>query len=115
MRDIDRRQLRDRLDAELAKAIEAIQHAQQSAATVELDQSSVGRISRIDALQQQALAQGLLERLLTRQRKLNAALDRFDSGIYGLCCACEANIEPERLNADPTVVFCQGCAVDRQQ
>jgi DnaK suppressor protein len=34
-------------------------------------------------------------------------LTRFDSDTYGMCCACQGDIEPERLNADPAVVFCQ--------
>lgn len=88
--------------------------AQQSAAPVELDQSCVGRVSRIDALQQQALAQGLRERLTIRKRKVEAALARLDSGTYGLCCACHSDLEPELLNADPAVVFCQECATARQ-
>lgn len=62
-------------------------------------------MSRIDALQQQALAQGLLERLVIRKRKIEAALARFDSGTFGLCCACQGDVEPERLNADPASVF----------
>ena len=107
-------QFRHRLLAEQQETIEAIQQAQQSAAPVELDQSSIGRVSRIDALQQQALAPGLLQRLVIRRRKVEAALTRFDSGTYRMCCACQGDIEPERLNADPAVVFCQECAAERQ-
>ncbi len=106
--------LRLRLLAEQKQTIEAMQQARQSAAPVELDQSSIGRVSRIDAIQQQALAQGLLQRLDIRRRKIEAALTRFDSGTYGMCCACQGNIEPERLSADPTVVFCLECAAERQ-
>lgn len=50
------------LENELQETLTAITQASQSTGTVELDQSSVGRLSRIDALQQQALAKGLLER-----------------------------------------------------
>jgi DnaK suppressor protein len=107
--------LRTRLDAELMKTIKAIQQAGQSAGTVELDQSSVGRVSRIDALQQQALAKGLLERLSVRKRRLEAALARIEAGTYGLCCGCHCDMEPERLNADPTVVFCSSCAEEREK
>ncbi|MDM7457063.1 MAG: TraR/DksA family transcriptional regulator [Aquabacterium sp.] len=110
---MDMEHFRVRLLMEQKETIGAIQQAQQSAAPVELDQSSVGRVSRIDALQQQALAQGLLERLTIRKRKVEAALARLDSDTYGLCCACHGNLEPERLNADPAVVFCQECAAAR--
>lgn len=111
---MDMEQFRARLLIEQRETVEAIQQAQQSAAPVELDQSSVGRVSRIDALQQQAIAQGLRERLIIRKRKVEAALARLDSGTYGLCCACQSDLEPERLNADPAVVFCQECATERQ-
>ncbi|XTI72624.1 TraR/DksA family transcriptional regulator [Acidithiobacillus sp. AC3] len=106
-------QFRARLLAEQRETVAAIQQAQQSAAPVELDQSSVGRVSRIDAIQQQALAQGFLERLSVRKRKIEAAMARIDAGTYGLCCACHDDIEPERLNADPAVVFCRECATGR--
>ncbi|MDP2677466.1 MAG: molecular chaperone DnaK [Rhodoferax sp.] len=111
---IDLEPLRERLQVELSKTIEAIQQARQSAAPVELDQSSMGRVSRNAALQQQALAQGVLDRLALRQRKLTAALDRCEAGSYGLCCACRGGMEPERLNADPAAVFCQECVTERQ-
>lgn len=112
--DLNLEHLRARLLVEQRETVEAIQQAQQSATPVELDQSSVGRVSRIDALQQQALAQGLMERMVIRRRKIEAALARLDSCTYGLCCACQSDLEPERLNADPAAVFCQECAAERQ-
>ena len=92
----------------------AIEHARAGASPVALDQSAIGRVSRIDAMQQQALAQNLLSRLTQRQRQLDAALERVEAGAYGLCCACHERIEPERLTADPAVVFCHGCATERR-
>lgn len=86
--------------------------AQRSAGTdvVELDQSSMGRVSRMDAMQQQAMAQATLQRLRTRQRKLEAALNRVAAGSYGLCCQCGETIEADRLQADAAAVFCPECA-----
>lgn len=112
--DVNMERLRNRLLAEQGETIEGIWQAHHSAAPVELDQSSMGRVSRIDALQQQALAQGLMERLVIRKRKIEAALARLDSSTYGLCCACHSDLERERLNADPAAVFCQECAAERQ-
>ena len=100
---MDMEQFRARLLIEERETVEAIQQAQQSAAPVELDQSSVGRVSRIDALQQQALAQGLRERLIIRKRKVEAALARLDSGTYGLCCACHIDLELSLIHiSEPT-------------
>ena len=76
---------------------------------VELDQARVGRLSRMDALQGQAMAQEATRR---RQRQLLAiegALRRIDAGEYGYCFACGESIGPGRLSADPTSTRCVGC------
>jgi len=54
--------------------------------TVILDPSSVGRLSRMDALQQQAMAAGWKETLLREQRRLEAARIRLGEGSFGVCC-----------------------------
>lgn len=105
---------RQRLEEEAAQLKRAMAQANESAATVMLDQSSVGRLSRMDALQQQAMAQDMQARLGRRQRMVEAALARIYAGTFGLCCQCEADIEPERLAADPAVVFCGECSRQRQ-
>ena len=110
---IDTEVFRQRLHDELRQIAETVAQAKSAASIVELDQSSVGRVSRIDALQQQALAQSMQERLHTRQRQIEAAMARIDNGIFGLCCACDADMEPDRLNADPATVCCMDCAEER--
>lgn len=77
--------------------------------TVQLDQSRVGRLSRMDAMQQQAMSQSLKDRLLRNRRRLEAALDRINDGSFGLCCRCEDELELERLENDPAVPFCADC------
>ena len=103
-----------RLRAELETVVTALAQAADSAATVELDQSSVGRVSRIDAIQQQAMAIGFQNRLLLRKRKLEAALDRIACERFGICCECQDELETERLEADPATVFCVACASQRE-
>ncbi|MBS4050123.1 MAG: hypothetical protein KGZ69_02845, partial [Methylomonas sp.] len=56
--------------------------------TVQLDQSRVGRLSRMDAMQQQAMSQSLKSRLLSNRRRLEAALERVNNGRFGVCCRC---------------------------
>lgn len=70
---------RERLRAELDELILSIGETTGAAATVELDQTRVGRLSRMDAMQQQAMAQNSRERLLGRQRRVEAALTRIDT------------------------------------
>lgn len=88
--------------------------AKQGAGTVTLDQSSVGRLSRMDALQQQAMAQAAVQRLVTQRRRVLAALDRVAQGRYGRCCECDGEVEPARLQFDPTALFCLECQAERQ-
>ena len=106
---------RERLNADLRQLLEGIAQAQAAAGTVALDQSSVGRVSRMDAMQQQAMAIGLQERLAVQKRKLEAALERIESGSYGMCCQCQAEMDAERLEADPAAVFCAACATERER
>lgn len=103
-----------RLAGEIQENLAAIEQAGQATGTVELDQSSVGRLSRTDALQQQALAKSLLERRKLRQRQLEAALSRLAAGSYGQCCECQEPLTPDGLKADPPVVFCASCAAARE-
>ena len=84
--------------------------ADQSAAVVELDQSKVGRLSRMDALQAQAMAKASSNRRQAMLVKITAALQRIDDGDYGLCRECDEAINPKRLEFDPTAVYCIECA-----
>ncbi|MEM7075028.1 MAG: TraR/DksA C4-type zinc finger protein [Pseudomonadota bacterium] len=79
-------------------------------ATVELDQQSVGRLSRMDALQTQAMAHATGARRAVERRRLEAALNRLDDGEYGFCEACGEHIAPGRLRLDPAVAICIDCA-----
>ena len=81
-----------------------------SAAVVELDQSKVGRLSRVDAMQAQAMAQAANQRRQHKLAGITAALRRIDDGGFGICGACDEPINPQRLAFDPTVTRCIDCA-----
>lgn len=104
---------RQRLLEALDKVEQSLSESRHAGETVVLDQSSVGRLSRMDAMQQQAMASELTERLQMAKRKTQAALNRLEAGTYGLCCECDEDIDPSRLENDPAVVFCRNCMADR--
>lgn len=104
---------RERLAMLMAQVEGDLAMAQESAGTVELDQSSVGRLSRMDALQQQAMAQASIQRLTVRKRRIVAALDRVACGTYGCCCECGGAVEADRLACDATTLFCADCQAER--
>ena len=78
--------------------------------TVHLDQQSVGRLSRMDALQGQALAKAGKERAERQLKMIEAALMRIDNDEYGECMECGEPINPKRLEIDPTSLYCIDCA-----
>lgn len=77
---------------------------------VELDQTAVGRLSRVDAIQAQQLALAAARRQQLEIRKVEAAIRRLERGGYGFCIACDEEIGPERLAADPATPTCIACA-----
>ncbi len=81
---------------------------------VQLDQASVGRLSRMDAMQGQAMAIETRRRREIQLRRIELALARIASGDYGTCQSCEADIDPRRLKIDPTASLCIACASARE-
>ena len=78
--------------------------------TVVLDQQSIGRLSRMDAMQRQAMAQAASRRRMERENRIRATLKRLDEDEFGYCQDCGEEIGESRLHADPTVAFCISCA-----
>lgn len=110
MADLVISEMRERL-LHLREELEtAIAESEDSAQVVELDQARVGRLSRMDAMQSQQMAQASGRRRDLMLRKITAALARIESGDYGFCQSCEEQINPKRLEFDPTVVLCIECA-----
>ena len=101
--------LRERL-LELVGELERGLHASESSAKpVVLDQSSVGRLSRMDAMQQEAMAKATREKAELRLGQCKRALSALDRDEYGLCRKCEEPIGYRRLSAKPEARFCVGC------
>lgn len=83
---------------------------EEGSGTVHLDQQSVGRLSRMDALQGQALAKAGKERAELKLRQIEATLTRIDNNDFGDCMECGEPINTKRLEIDPTVLYCIECA-----
>lgn len=101
---------RQRLLAEQAALLEEDDQGAEDRGTVMLDQTSVGRLSRMDAMQRQAMAEATHRRRNARKGRIQAALARIDEGEFGFCQDCGEAIAPKRLELDPTVPNCVGCA-----
>ncbi len=103
--DFDTR-IRSRL-AELEQSSEAGKKAQ---AVVHLDQQAVGRLSRMDALQNQAMAKAQQSNRNREMSRLKAALARIEDGEFGFCEDCGDEIPIGRLNLDYAASKCVSCA-----
>lgn len=97
-----------RAELEALEAAEAL--GREGRRTVELDQQAVGRLSRMDALQNQAMSQAGHAGRARRRRAIEAALARIAADEYGYCCDCGEDIPPRRLEIDPAAAVCVACA-----
>ncbi len=84
--------------------------AKASTATVVLNQNSVGRLSRMDALQGQQMALETERRRKLQLSQIKAALRRIETNDYGFCATCGEEIIAGRLVINPTATRCINCS-----
>jgi DnaK suppressor protein len=101
----------------IEQRLAALEHddalGQDGQAVVTLDQQAVGRLSRMDALQSQAMSKATQARRDALKRALRTALVRIREAEFGYCDGCGEAIATARLDLDPTVMRCIGCASGR--
>lgn len=102
--------LRAELDRELAKLEQSMVVTDEALRPVALDQTAVGRLSRMDSLQNQGLTKNLREREQVRLGLIVEALKRMEAGRYGICEECGGPIAFERLFVMPETPACSACA-----
>jgi DnaK suppressor protein len=98
------------LEVELREALEL---SRDGVKPVDLDEP-IGRVSRIDAIQQQKMAQNNRRGHEARLRMVSIALAAIDAGDYGLCRECEEPIAFRRLKARPESGYCLACQSSRE-
>lgn len=101
---------RERLLARRAEIQAVMEAASDSAKPVELDQTRVGRLSRMDALQGQAMAKETERRRSLELQRIRTALERIEDEEFGYCVSCGEEIPLKRLELDPAVTTCVDCA-----
>lgn len=108
--DLNREAIRRILEDQRAEILAESATTADERKPVEVDQQSFGRLSRMDALQNQAMANALEEHRQHHLHQIDAALKRLDDGDYGYCIACGEEISRKRLEIDPAVALCINCA-----
>ena len=101
--------LRQGIIDEMAALDQLRTQARDSRAPVQLDQQSVGQLSRMDAMQQQAMNIANDTRRQHRHQALMASLKRIETGDYGYCHNRDDAIGAGRLSIDPAVTLCVDC------
>ena len=112
---MDLESIKRRLIEQRDSLLEVSESSKEAAETVELDQTRVGRVSRMDALQAQAMAKESNRRRLLALQRIESALQRIEKGDYGYCAVCDEAISSSRLEVDPGALLCIDCASKAEQ
>jgi len=100
----------------LREELEAIADtANEASQVVALDQSRVGRLSRMDAMQAQEMSQASGRRRDATLKSITLALKRIAADEFGVCQSCDQPINQKRLEFDPTACLCIDCATVAEQ
>jgi DnaK suppressor protein len=102
-------EIKSLLEKELSRLARSLQISEEAVRTVELDQTAVGRLSRMDSLQSQGMARSLMEREEAKLAQVRTALERIDADDFGRCTACNAEIAFGRLLIMPEATTCAAC------
>lgn len=109
------RELQEKLRKQHSELLASLRINSDAADAVELDQTRQGRVTRMDAMQQQAMA--VANRATSRARiaAIEAALARIDADEYGDCLQCGMEIAAARLAAYPEARLCISCKAGNEQ
>ena len=105
-----REMIREELLRSLTKLERSMKANGQAARPRDLEQDTVGRLSRVEALQSQGLTKTLADRERAQLEQIVAALRRLEDGTYGACNGCGGAIPIERLMVFPETLACSNCA-----
>lgn len=106
--DQELEQFRERLEASKHAIKALLSQTEADSRPVDLDLPT-GRLTRIDAIQMQGMAQMNRHQLDIRRQQVDVALLALDAGNYGLCRSCKQPIGWERLEVLPETPFCIAC------
>jgi DnaK suppressor protein len=109
-----KQQIKILLQSSLVDLKEQITLGGESSKTVILDQTMIGRVSRIDAIQQQKIAQAGFERDKRHFHQLKKALQNINSEDFGYCMECDQDISFSRLMVKPESSFCVSCQQNKE-
>lgn len=106
---MDKGKIQELLNSEILKTEEQVTMYKDLAQPIAPD-NAIGRVSRMDAINNKSIVDAALRKAKERLRGLNSSLDNLDSSDFGLCRKCKNNIPIERILLAPQSSFCVNCA-----
>ena len=106
----EKQSIRKEIDLRVAKTKKTIERLRDQIKPIEVNDGSVGRITRMDAIQQKSMLEANLRSAEELLSKLERALDNLDKPHFGICAKCQKQIPLERILAIPETRFCVNCA-----
>lgn len=73
-------------------------------------ENSIGRISRMDAINNKSVVEASLRNRKRKLSKLHLSLENLHKPGFGLCSNCNKSINPKRLMLMPQSDKCVNCA-----
>lgn len=106
----EKESIRKEIDLRIAKAKKTIERLHDQIKPIEVNDGSVGRVTRMDAIQQKSMLEANLRSAEESLTKLEQALDNLDKPHFGTCVKCQKQIPLERILAIPETRLCVSCA-----
>lgn len=109
-KQLDLDAFKKKLSENRSEIMDLEESAEANQTSIELDQTKIGRLSRMDALQVHAMEEETERRRDAEIHRIDAALKRMEEGDYGYCTRCGDQIPLKRLEFDPSTPLCVDCA-----
>jgi len=102
-------EIKSKIEAEIENTISKISEYTELTRPVE-PENAIGRISRMDAINNKSVIEAALRKSKEKLEKLNFALSNIDDPDFGLCVNCHKAIPLGRILIMPQSRTCVGCS-----
>ncbi|MEQ8523881.1 TraR/DksA C4-type zinc finger protein [Gracilimonas sp.] len=108
MTDSEKIRLKEIIGSRIQQTKNDIAELQELVKPIPLD-ASIGRVSRMDAINNKTINESSLREKLQQLKKLERAEENSDSGKFGICTRCGEEIPFGRLEYIPHTTRCVKC------
>ena len=109
MTENERKEIKTLIEERLDNIVTEIEELLELTQPISLD-NSIGRLSRMDAINNKAINEMQLREKRSQKKKLERALDRVEKPEFGKCSKCGNEIALGRLKYMPYTTKCVNCA-----